>query len=174
MSEPFLAEIRIFSFGFPPRGWAQCNGQLMQINQNQALFSLLGTTFGGNGQTTFALPDLRGRTPIHWGMGDSSHILGERGGEESHTLTSNELPAHTHAAFASSQNANQTGPANAVLASAANLYGALVGNLVAVGSIPPNAPTLSPVSGGQAHDNMMPFEALNFCIALIGIYPSRN
>src|SRR2546422_5353897 len=103
MAEPFLSEIRIMSFGYAPPGWAMCNGQLMPINQNQALFSLLGTTFGGDGRVNFGLPDLRGRVPIHVGNG---HVLGEKGGEQAHTVTISELPTHTHTAFASPTNAN--------------------------------------------------------------------
>src|SRR5437867_1022463 len=109
MSQPFLAEIKIISWNFAPQGWAFCNGQLLPINQNQALFSLLGTTYGGNGQTTFALPDLRGRTPVHFGDGIA---LGERAGEAVHTLTINEMPAHTHLPSANSNAANQGSPAN--------------------------------------------------------------
>src|SRR6187431_3838007 len=109
MAEPFLSEIRIFSFGFPPKGWAQCTGQLLPINQNQALFSLLGTTFGGDGRVNFALPDLRGRTPIHVGSG---HTLGEKGGEQAHTLSIAELPTHTHVANASSTQSNFPSPSN--------------------------------------------------------------
>jgi microcystin-dependent protein len=165
MAEPFLAELRIMSFGFPPKGWAECNGQLLPINQNQALFALLGTTFGGNGQTNFALPDLRARTPIHVSGG---HTLGEQGGQQAHTLTNAEMPTHIHSAIAASENADSAQPAGNNLATAANLYG------------PPNAlTTLAPdtvanVGGSQAHLNMQPFLTLTFCIALQGIFPSRN
>ena len=165
MAEPFLGEIRICSFGFAPRGWALCNGQLLPINQNQALFSLLGTTFGGDGRVNFALPDLRGRTPIHVGSG---HTLGERGGEQSHTLNIAELPTHTHTAQASSSPANTLNPNNTVLAAASNVYRP-ADNLVALS---PNQVTN--VGGSQAHLNMQPFLTLTFCIALQGIYPSRN
>jgi microcystin-dependent protein len=165
MADPFLAEIRIMSFVFAPQGWAQCNGQLLPINQNQALFSLLGTTYGGNGQTNFALPDLRGQVPIHAGNG---HIIGERAGEQAHTLTLSEMPTHTHVLNASSSAGDQPVSANSLLASAANLY-----------SSPNNLTTLQPpsvtnVGGSQAHLNMQPFLTLSFCIALIGIFPSRN
>src|SRR6476619_1025769 len=119
MADPFLAEIRLMSFGFPPKGWALCNGQLLPINQNQALFSLLGTTFGGDGRVNFALPDLRGRVPIHVGSG---HTLGERGGEQGHTLSIAELPTHTHVANATSATSNTNIPTNAVLAATNNLY----------------------------------------------------
>ena len=171
MSEPFLAEIRVMSFNFPPKGWAFCNGQLLPINQNQALFALLGTTFGGNGQTTFALPDLRGRTPIHVGSG---HTLGERGGEQAHTLSIAELPQHTHFFNASGNQATtnnpaaQGGPWGLAASAGSQLYGA-PGNLVAMD---PRA--ISNVGGSQAHLNMQPFLTLTFCIALQGIFPSPN
>lgn len=167
MSEPFLSEIRIMSFNYAPRNWAQCNGQLLPINQNQALFSLLGTTFGGNGQTTFALPDLRGQVPIHFGQG---HTLGEKGGEQAHTLSISEVPTHTHLANASSAPATAAIPSNSlVLAqSAFEIYRApsTLGLM--------SAGTVASVGGSQAHLNMQPFLTLNFCIALIGIFPSRN
>jgi microcystin-dependent protein len=167
MAEPFLSEIRIMSFSYAPRGWAMCNGQLLPINQNQALFSLLGTTYGGNGQTTFALPDLRGRTPMHV---SNSHNRGEQGGEQSHTLTISELPAHVHVANASTNTGNDNIPANNLLANSApnNIYGGAqnLGNL--------NAKTITNTGGSQAHQNMQPFLALTFCIALQGIFPSPN
>ena len=166
MAEPFLSEIRIMSFVFPPKGWALCNGQLLPINQNQALFSLLGTTFGGDGRVNFALPDLRGRTPIHVGSG---HTLGERGGEQAHTLSIAEIPTHTHV-FNASTNVAPAGvpPGTSLLAQSAGefLYGAAT-NLVAFA---PNA--ISNTGGSQAHLNMQPFLTLNFCIALQGIFPS--
>jgi microcystin-dependent protein len=166
MAEPFLSEIRIMSFEFAPKGWALSNGQLLPINQNQALFSLLGTTFGGDGRVNFALPDLRGRTPIHVGSG---HTLGERGGEQAHTLSVAELPTHTHVLNATSNTGNTPLPANNVLAdSPSQLYAA-----------PANTTSLTPgsvpnVGGSQAHLNMQPFLTLNFCIALQGIFPSPN
>lgn len=165
MAEPFLSEIRIMSFSFAPKGWALCNGQLLPINQNQALFSLLGTTFGGDGRVNFALPDLRARTPIHVGSG---HTLGERGGEQAHTLAIAELPEHTHVAQASSTNGNAPLAPNNVLAAALNVYGA--GQ--ALTSIHPS--TVMPSGGSQAHLNMQPFLTLSFCIALQGIFPSPN
>jgi microcystin-dependent protein len=165
MAEPFLSEIRLFSFGFPPKGWALCNGQLLPINQNQALFSLLGTTYGGDGRVNFALPDLRGRVPIHVGSG---HTLGERAGEQSHTLAPAESPQHTHAANASSANGSTNFATGNVLAAAGNLY-AGPSNLTAL-----NAASVTSVGGSQAHLNMQPFLAVNFCIALQGIFPSPN
>lgn len=164
MAEPFLSEIRMMSFSFAPRGWALCNGQLLPINQNQALFSLLGTTFGGDGRVNFALPDLRGRTPIHVG---GTHTLGERGGEQAHTLSIAELPEHTHALSAQpAATGTQLPPVNAVLAQASNVYRA-PDNLVALG-----AGTVANTGGSQAHLNMQPFLTINFSIALQGIFPS--
>jgi microcystin-dependent protein len=165
MAEPFLSEIRIMSFGYAPRGWAMANGQLLPINQNQALFSLLGTTFGGNGQTTFALPDLRGSVPIHVGQG---FVLGQKGGEQAHTLTQSEMPTHTHIAQASSNNADNVIPTDNVFGVVTGVYGG-----------PTNLTSLQPASitnvgGSQAHLNMQPFLVLNFCIALQGIFPSPN
>jgi microcystin-dependent protein len=165
MSEPFLSEIRIMSFNFAPKGWAMCNGQLLPINQNQPLFSLLGTTYGGDGRVNFALPDLRARAPIHEGSG---HTLGERGGEQAHTLSIAELPTHTHVAQASPTNANTAIAANNFLAAANNLY-VPPGNLT---SLSPS--TVTNVGGSQAHLNMQPFLVLTFCIALQGIFPSQN
>jgi microcystin-dependent protein len=165
VAEPFLSEIRVMSFTFAPKGWAQCNGQLLPINQNQALFSLLGTTFGGDGRVNFALPDLRGRTPIHVG---SSHTLGERGGEQAHTLSIAELPTHTHPFNASQANANIPTPGNAMFGTSNNMYAAPA----ALTSINPQ--TITNVGGSQAHLNMQPFLTLTFCIALQGIFPSPN
>ena len=170
MAEPFLSEIGIMSFVFAPKGWALCNGQLLPINQNQALFSLLGTTFGGNGQTTFALPDLRGQTPIHVGSG---HTLGERGGAQAHTLSIAELPTHTHVTNGSSSTADAAVPGGNLLGvvdntTFGNAYAAAT-NLVAL-----NAQAVSNVGGSQAHLNMQPFLTLSFCIALQGIFPSPN
>jgi len=165
MAEPFLSEIRIFSFNFPPKGWAFCNGQFLPINQNQALFSLLGTTYGGNGQTTFALPNLRGRVPIHMGSG---HTLGEAAGSTAVTVTQQQMPMHLHLMQASSQGGSQVAPGGAVLATANNMYQAPT-NLVAL-----NPAAVSSVGGSQPHNNMMPYLVLNFCIALQGIFPSQN
>lgn len=166
MAEPFLSEIRQFSFVFPPKGWALCNGQLLPINQNQALFSLLGTTFGGNGQTTFALPDLRGRVPMHVGSG---HTLGELGGESAHTVSVAEMPTHVHQVTASSTPGTTTAPADNYLAAAANAYADPTASLVGLAG-----PGLTNTGGSQAHLNMQPFLAISFCIALQGIFPSPN
>jgi microcystin-dependent protein len=170
VAEPFLSEIRIMSFGFAPKGWAMCNGQLLPINQNQALFSLLGTTFGGDGRVNFALPNLQGKTPIHSGSG---FTLGQTGGEQAHTLTLGELPTHIHALQASNTNGDAPVPAaaqgNVLAANASALYNPPNHPLV-----PLNAGSVTPVGGSQAHQNMQPFLALNFCIALQGIFPSPN
>jgi microcystin-dependent protein len=165
MSDPFLSEIRIMSFDYAPKGWAQCNGQLLPINQNQALFALLGTTFGGDGRVNFALPDLRARAPIHVGSG---HTLGERGGEQAHTLSIAELPEHTHVLSGSSSTGTQLIPAGNLLAATPNqMYHAADAGLGAMA-----AGTVANVGGSQAHLNMEPFLTLNFCIALQGIFPS--
>lgn len=166
MAEPFLSEIRIMSFVFAPKGWALCNGQLLPINQNQALFSLLGTTFGGDGRVNFALPDLRARAPIHVGSG---HTLGERGGEQAHTLSIAELPEHVHVGNATNVTATTNTPTSSVMlanSSGSALYGS-ASNLLAMA---PNA--IANVGGSQAHLNMQPFLTLSFCIALQGIFPS--
>ena len=167
MAEPFLSEIRIMSFGFAPKGWAMCNGQLLPINQNQALFSLLGTTFGGDGRVNFALPDLRSRVPIHVGSG---HTLGEKGGEQAHTLSISEIPTHAHTATATSTNGGVIIPTGNLLAGGTpQLYHVPDNNL---GAMSPG--TLANTGGSQAHLNMQPFLALTFCIALQGIFPSPN
>ncbi len=167
MAEPFLGEIRIMSFGFPPKGWALCNGQLLPINQNQALFSLFGTTYGGDGRVNFALPDLRARIPIHMGSG---HTQGERGGEQAHTLNISELPTHTHLVNASSAAGNNAVPTSNILASPLNLsYRPPDGGLTTL--IPSS---VTNVGGSQAHLNMQPFLTLSFCVALQGIFPSQN
>jgi len=169
MAEPFLSEIRIMSFAFPPKGWATCDGQLLPINQNQPLFSLLGTTFGGNGQTTFALPDLRGRAPIHVGSG---HTLGERGGEAAHTLSIAEIPQHIHLANGTGNNATAATPAppgsEGYAQSPATIYGA------AAGAVAMSPSTSGNTGGSQAHENRQPSLVLSFCIALQGIFPSPN
>jgi len=168
MAEPFLSEIRIMSFVFPPKGWALCDGQLLPINQNQALFSLLGTTFGGDGRVNFGLPDLRGRAPIHVG---SSHTLGERGGEQAHTLSIAEIPTHVHVANASNDTATAAVPTNTtVLAQSVNFEA-----YRSASSLTSMSPaTVANVGGSQAHLNMQPFLILSFCIALQGIFPSAT
>ena len=166
MAEPFLSEIRIMSFVFAPKGWALCNGQLLPINQNQALFSLLGTTFGGDGRVNFALPDLRGRTPIHVGSG---HTLGEKGGEQAHTLSIAELPTHTHVQNATSNNGTTNVPTGNVFGKTLGLTYSAATQLAAM-----NAQVVTTVGGSQAHLNMQPFLTLSFCIALQGIFPSPN
>jgi microcystin-dependent protein len=168
MAEPFLSEIRIFSFNFPPKGWAFCNGQLLPINQNQALFSLLGTQYGGNGQTTFALPNLQTRAPMHMGNG---HTLGESAGSFAVTINQQTMPQHTHAASASTtRQGGSAQPFNNFLGAGANVYvPPAAGNLTTM-----SPPTVTNVGGSQPHTNMQPVLALNFCIALQGIFPSRN
>ncbi|WP_100405648.1 phage tail protein [Bacillus solitudinis] len=165
MAEPFIGEIRCFSFPFEPKGWAPCNGQLLSIAQNQALYAILGTTYGGNGTTTFGLPDLRGRAPVHKG---NQITLGQSAGEESHTLTMNEMPAHTHTINASTVAANKIETNNNVWANNGKNDYALQSN----GVMSPEA--LSSTGGGQAHSNMQPYNVANYCIALIGIFPPRN
>jgi microcystin-dependent protein len=169
MAEPFLSETRIMSFGFAPKGWAMCNGQLLPINQNQALFSLLGTTFGGDGRVNFGLPDLRGRTPIHVGNG---HTLGERAGEQAHTLTIGELPTHKHVLSNTNQAVSTNVPTSGIsLGNTApnQVYNTSGQNLVAM-----KPTSISNNGGSQAHLNMQPFLTLNFCIALQGIFPSQT
>jgi microcystin-dependent protein len=161
----YLGEIRLVAFGFAPRGWALCNGQVLPINQNQALFSVLGTTYGGNGVSTFALPDLQGRTPLHAG---GNVVLGAKGGEETHTLTVAEMSGHAHPALASSNTADQSNPVN-------NYW--TVSTSYTTYSSKPNeamAPQAVGSVGGQPHPNLSPYLTLNFVIALQGIFPSRN
>lgn len=167
MSEPFLAEIRMVGFNFPPRGWAFCDGQILPINQNQSLYSLLGTTYGGDGRTTFALPDLRGRVPMHEGP---NHRQGQKSGEEAHTLSQAELPQHKHVAQATQAAADRPIPTGGYLADTApsELYSGPE-NLA-----PMKVGTIANAGGGQAHNNMQPYLAINFCIALQGLFPSRN
>jgi microcystin-dependent protein len=166
MSEPFLSEIKIMSFNFAPKGWALCNGQLLPINQNQGLFSLLGTTYGGNGQTNFALPNLRGRVPIHF---DGSHNLGEAAGSTAVTINIQQLPTHFHSLQATNDAGLLDAPAGAFLAKAPiSAYGS-------PNSLSPMNPgTVSGVGGSQPHNNMMPYLTLSFCIALQGIFPTQN
>jgi microcystin-dependent protein len=166
MAEPFLSELRIFSFAFAPKGWALCNGQLLPINQNQALFSLLGTTYGGDGRVNFALPDLRGRVPHHEGSG---HTLGENGGSETVTVNINQLPTHNHLVNGSDAVADAIDPTGSVWGNSGKTnYTNDAPNNVMV----PNA--FSNVGGSQPHENRMPFLVLSICIALQGIFPSPN
>ena len=165
MSDPFIAEIKIVSFNFPPKGWTFCNGQLLPINQNQALFSLLGTTFGGDGRVNFGLPNLQGRMPVHDGNG---FTLGQSGGETSHTVNISELPAHNHVPVGSSATPTLGSPANALWAK---------GNASVFTSPPNNAMNpqcIVPAGGSQPHENMSPYLVLNFIIALQGIFPSQT
>lgn len=172
MADPFVAEIRIFPFNFAPTGWAFCNGQILPISQNTALFSLLGTTYGGNGQSTFGLPNLQGRAPMFWGLGPglSLHDLGEMAGSETVTLLESEIPAHSHALRASTEIGEDRTPVGEAFAQSTggNLYGA-PNNLVAMA---PQA--LPPAGGSQPHNNMQPYLTLNFCIALQGVFPPRT
>ena len=165
MAEPFLSEIRMMSFNFAPKGWALCNGQTLPINQNQALFSLLGTTYGGNGQTTFALPDLRGRVPVHMGAG---YTEGQAGGQEAHTVTVSEMPQHAHFMKGIDAPATSNVGSAAFLAQRADAY-APPSNLTAM-----SAAEITNTGGSQPHNNLQPYLVLNFCIALVGIFPSRN
>lgn len=172
MSEPFIGQIVMFAGNFAPRGWAFCNGQLLAIAQNTALFSILGTTYGGNGQTTFALPDLRGRVPVHPGQGPglSNYSLGQSGGAESVTLNAAQLPPHNHSVACSSDDATSGDPN-------ANFPSAFTQKIYANAATPGrfmNGGVISPVGGGQPHTNIQPYLCVNFIIALEGIFPSRN
>jgi len=168
MSDPFLGEIKIISWNYAPKGWAFCNGQSLPINQNQALFSLLGTMYGGNGQTTFALPDFRGKVPIHVGAGFTQ---GQTGGETAHTVTMSEMPQHPHFANAANVDATTNTPSNTMVlakSQGASVYAGFASPEAMLGTI------LSNIGGSQAHNNMQPYLVLNFIIALQGIFPSRN
>lgn len=165
MAEPFLAEVRIMSFNFAPRGWALCNGQLLPINQNQALFSLLGTTYGGNGQVNFALPNLQGRVPVHMGNGISQ---GEAGGQTTVTLTSQQMPQHVHVLMGSSAAQNTVVPSGLLAVTTPSEFYGGTPNAVA------SAASIGSTGGSQPHNNMQPSLVLNFCIALQGIFPSQN
>jgi microcystin-dependent protein len=167
MAEPFLSEIRIMSFNFPPKGWAFCSGQFMPINQNQALFSLLGTTYGGNGQTTFALPNLQGRVPIHVGDG---HTLGEAAGSSAVTITQQTMPQHIHFMQGTSTSTNNVATAAGALLAATNVT--VYGPPQSLVALDPSSVTN--VGGSQPHTNQQPYLVLNFCIALQGIFPSQN
>ncbi len=170
MSEPFLAEIKMFGFNFAPRGWALCDGTILPISQNQSLYSLLGTTYGGDGRTTFGLPGLRGRVPLHVGQsaGGTNHTLGSISGTETHTLTEAETPAHTHPLNATSSDGNTPIPGDHLLASFNSGYDDATADLVNL------TPTTITNTGGQAHPNIQPSLVIEFCIALQGLFPSRN
>ncbi len=168
MAQPYVGEIRLFAGNFAPSGWLFCEGQLLSIAENETLFQLIGTTYGGDGQSTFALPDFRGRVPIHMGAG---HILGNSGGVESVTLTVQQMPAHTHAGIASSAPGNTQSPSGALLAAPASSQP----GVAAFGSgplVPMRAGSIQPVGGSQPHDNMQPYLVLNYIISLFGIFPS--
>jgi len=166
VSQPFVGEVKLISWNFPPKGWAFCNGALLAINQNQALFSLIGTTYGGNGSTNFALPDLRGRTAIHQGQG---FTRGQAAGQEFHTLTSSEMPAHNHFVNASSTQGNQNTVLGNLLAREVGVpYGGFT-NLTTL-----NLTSITTTGGSQPHENRQPFLVVNFVIALVGIFPSQN
>ncbi len=171
MSEPFLAEIKIVGFNFAPRGWAFCDGQILPINQNQSLYSLLGTTYGGDGRTSFALPDIRGRTPIHVGSTTGvSHTEGQKSGEETHTLSAAEMPQHDHVLQATTNGAN-TQSAQVGLLAESNPF-PIYANQSGGSSLA--SKSIFNVGGGQAHQNMQPYLTVNYCIALRGLFPSRN
>ena len=169
MAQPYVGEIRMFAGNFAPAGWMFCEGQLLPISENETLFQLIGTTYGGDGRVNFALPDLRGRTPIHVGSG---HTLGERGGEQAHTLSIAELPTHTHLANGVNANADNTDPTGAFLAVPSNAVGNIYGPAANAVALNPGA--VLNTGGSQAHLNMQPFLTLNFSIALQGIFPSPN
>lgn len=174
MADPFVAEIRIFPFNFAPRGWAWCDGQLLPLSQNTALFSLLGTTYGGNGKSNFALPDLQGRAPMHPGQGPglSLHDLGETGGSETVSLLESEIPSHSHALRAVNDDADLQIPAQGVgvaKSSNANFYNQSATNLAMMA-----AETLAPAGGDQPHNNLQPYLTFYFCIALQGVFPPRG
>jgi microcystin-dependent protein len=171
MSEPFLAEIRMVGFNFAPHGWATCDGQILPINQNQSLYSLLGTIYGGDGRTSFALPDLRGRTPIHF---NAAHTQGQKAGEELHALGVNEMPAHTHVLNASDASATQAGPSGNLLARSTLAGGTVYSTTAQTQDVSLGASAIANAGNGQGHNNMQPFLTLNFCIAIQGLFPSRN
>jgi microcystin-dependent protein len=174
MSDPFIGEIRLFGFNFAPTGWAQCNGQLLAIAQNTALFSILGVTYGGDGRTTFALPNLQGQAPLGEGQGPglSSRTLGENGGQSTVTLINSEMPSHSHAAAAGTALGDQSNPTNSVWATGAGGRGQ---NFYASGAdVAMSSQAIGPAGGSQPHNNLPPYLALNFCIALQGVFPPRS
>lgn len=173
MAEPFLSEIRIMSFSFAPKGWALCDGQLLPINQNQALFSLLGTTYGGDGKSNFALPNLQGNAPMFWGQGPGLSLrdIGETGGSETVTLLESEIPMHSHALAASQADGTNQSAVAALFATGIGI-GQYAPQGGATTTLSPNA--IAPAGGDQPHNNMMPYLTLNFCIALQGVFPPRT
>jgi microcystin-dependent protein len=173
MAQPYIGEIRMFAGNFPPAGWAFCDGQLMPISENDALFVVVGTTYGGDGQETFALPNLQSRIPIHMGTSDGvTYQIGEAAGVETVTLTTNQIPVHTHPLMASNAPGTGTNPAGSVLGalSPVSIYKANV----AAPNIPMNASSITPVGGNQPHENMQPFLCINYIISLFGLFPSPN
>jgi microcystin-dependent protein len=175
MADPFVAEIRIYPFNFPPRSWAFCDGQILPISQNTALFSLLGTTYGGDGKSTFALPNMQGNAPMHPGQGPglSLHDLGETGGSQTVTLLASEIPAHSHTFNVDGGDVGEERiPTDRALARTTGVGGNLYGVVGSIVSMSPNA--LPPAGGGQPHNNMQPYLTLNFCIALQGVFPPRG
>ena len=170
MAQPFLSEIRVVSFGILPRGWAYCNGQLLSIAQNQALFALLGTTYGGDGVTTFALPNLQGRIPMH--TDNSTYYLGESSGQTSHTLLISEMPSHTHAVLATTAPATASNPEGQAFATASTTVGTAYGPGIQQTTM--SEQMVGRAGGSQPHMNMMPILSLNFMIAIQGIFPSRS
>ena len=178
MDQPFIGMLATFGFNFAPQGWAFCNGQLISIGNNSALFALLGTTFGGDGQSTFALPNLQGRASVGMGQGPglSPRTIGEVSGSENVTLISTQIPAHTHFMTASGDGPTQATAQGALLGSQGRTGGTMP-NIYADGAtspVPMSSVTSTPTGGGQAHSNMQPYLAVNYCIALIGIFPARN
>jgi microcystin-dependent protein len=165
VATPYLSEIRIMAFNFAPKGWALCNGQLLPINQNQALFSLLGTTYGGDGRTTFGLPNLQGRVPVHRGSG---FVQGQASGEQTHTLVVGEEPVHTHTALGTVTAGDAPIPTGNYLGAADNMYAPLANPT----TLPPS--TIGNAGGSQPHENMQPYLVLSFCIALQGVFPTQN
>jgi microcystin-dependent protein len=173
MSQPFIGEIRMFGGSFAPAGWAFCDGQLQPISQNDALFTLLGTTYGGDGQETFGIPNLQSRTPVHQGQGpgiSQNYILGEAAGVESVTLTTQQIPVHNHALVASTNPANQIAGTGGILAAAVSQSYMFA----APPDVTLNAQTLTPVGGSQPHDNLQPYLVVSFIISLFGIFPRAN
>ena len=175
MADPFVAEIRIFPFNFAPKGWAWCDGQLLPLSQNTALFSLLGTTYGGNGKSNFALPDLQGRAPMHPGQGQglSLHDLGETGGSETVSLLESEIPSHSHALMASVEDGTQGSMVPGITV-ATSVGGALYQTTTNANTVAMSPNALPPAGGDQPHNNMMPYLTFYFCIALQGVFPSRG